>query len=126
MSKEKIYVSGSTSDRPRVRDFVAKLRAKGFIVTSRWHDDDIEARDFSFEERAKVALPNWEDLEAANVFVLLTVNRPQRGCHAEFGYALKAGQAMHVIGNFEELNTMCSIPAVHWWRHTADFLASCV
>lgn len=114
----RIYLSGSISERPRCREIKQRLITLGHIVVSTWHDDDIEAKEGTFEERSEVALINWRDFEkATTVVVLVNKDRPQRGVHAEIGGAIVKGLPVHASGHHSDLNTMCVMPNVRWYAN---------
>jgi len=93
-----IYIAAPLACFEHAASLAATLRAHGYVITSRWHDEVTSGssdpeRD---EERRAVLDYNLADLDAATVVVAhlagVTDERRPRATWAEVGYALAKGK----------------------------------
>lgn len=98
----KIYVAGAWCDRPRIREFMRRVRENGHIITLDWT---------RFEEPPDVQWPGnighrfyrhcaLADLHAvASADLLVQITHPEtRGSYVELGFALGRHRPAIVIG----------------------------
>jgi nucleoside 2-deoxyribosyltransferase len=124
----KIYLAARYSRRDQLRALAEQLREAGHTVTSRWLETEWANRpDQSSaappEYRAKYALIDLEDVDAADVVVSFTEapgDGSRGGRHVEHGYALAKGKRLVVVGYRE--NLFHEHPSVEFYASQWDML----
>jgi nucleoside 2-deoxyribosyltransferase len=114
----KVYLAASFSRKNDLREFAKELRAAGHTVTSRWLRELSDPKaDMDVEKSYKTyATHDIEDIEAADTFVIFTVDPTEfikrGGKHFEAGYAYARRKSLFVVGPDE--NIFYQLPE---WKH---------
>lgn len=119
-----IYVAHNFAARDWLRNVVKpELEAVGYRITSRWISDDSHLEENTQQQSAAHDL---EDVEAAGCLFLFTDNyggRPGRGKYVEFGYALRAGKQVFLIGADQSGCVFYNLPNVRHCPNLSDAIA---
>ena len=107
----KIYLAAQYSRRNEMKQYRYILHAHNFKVTSRWLDETSSITgnmgDESDSFYAVSAADDLDDIDASSIFVLFSesplVGIPRGGRNVEYGYALKAGKKLFVVGPKENI-----------------------
>jgi hypothetical protein len=116
-----IYLAARYSRHPEMRELRDTLHDQGHTVTSRWidlHKDENSVEPLGPHESSATAerlnedpdscrpfaLHDLDDIESADVVVSFTDSPGGKGGrHVEFGYAVRAGKTMVVVGPNEHI-----------------------
>lgn len=128
MNKGRIYIAARYSRRDEMKALARQLHERGFVVTSRWLDEDkplnTQLGDDSEDFYRMTAEIDLEDVRKADTILFFAedpkVGTPRGGRHVEFGYALGLGKRLLVIGGEE--NIFHYLPQVRCFRNQEDFL----
>ncbi len=106
-----VYLAADFAGLAEAQAMADKIQTwPGVTVVSRWHTNATKAEQLSAskmggpdESAARAAaLRNLQDLDRANVLVVLTTGQPARGGrHFETGYAHGTGKAIVLLGQVE-------------------------
>lgn len=107
-----------------------QLTKMGFFVTSTWTDEqakpDCSLKDFTGDYHESMASRDLNEIEAADVLVLFTVDPDtmtrRGGRHVEFGYALGRGKSVIIVGPKE--NIFHHLPKVRQFETWDDFIGA--
>lgn len=113
-----IYIAAQYAKRETVKFFARRLREAGHFVTAHWLNEslppNVKMSDVSREELKGFALSDLRDIEDADTLIFYAEPQesqpPRGGRHVEFGYALRGGAKIVVIG--EEENVFHLVPGV--------------
>jgi hypothetical protein len=105
----KIYVAAPWKRKADARVAADTLELAGHVVTSRWIDYHGDTDDP--EELASEAINDMEDIDEADVFLLLNLE-PSEGKAVETGIALVEG--LEVIGVGQPSNVFHYLPDILW------------
>ncbi len=93
-----VYLAHNFDARFLLRETaVPFLESRGHFVTSRWIKDEHHAESSA----ESMAVADLEDIDAASTLILYVEQfgeRPGRGKWIEFGYALRAGKRIILVG----------------------------
>ncbi len=85
----KIYVSAKFSDKERVKEVYAQLKALGHTITHEWvHNKPSYPFDLEPEFTAQCAAEDFAGVLAADVFILLSNAEHSMGASGELGAAI--------------------------------------
>lgn len=109
----KVYIAGSSKEIPRVRKWIAAMRAAGYEITCDW-TDDVEAamklgRPPTDDEARPLAIMDMNGVLNASILWMLRPERVEtesRGAHTEIGIAIGWNEAIKRFGVDEERLTM--------------------
>ncbi len=82
-----IFVSGGSSERPRISEYVAVLRAAGWHVTYDW-TRNAGWEDPAHDEAQRAHLYCLRGVQEARVFWYVAPEQKSEGSHAELGIAV--------------------------------------
>lgn len=107
----KIYLAAQYSQKHEIALKKQELQGLGFIVTSTWmeepDDPNVSLKDVRHVVLAAYASRDVEEIDAADMLVLFTVDPDERtrrgGRHVEYGYALGRGKAVCIVGPQENI-----------------------
>ncbi len=107
----KVYLAARYNRRDEMRERRKDLHAVGIQVTSRWLDEKSDTNVDMGEESdsfyVTTAAVDLADIERADIFILFSENPlegfKRGGRHVEYGYALKAGKPIYVVGPKENV-----------------------
>lgn len=128
----KFYLAAQFSWKENIASKKKQLEELGHTVTSTWTDEVAAAncslKDFPPDYHEKMALRDFEEIEAAEAIVLFSVDADtltrRGGRHVEFGYAAGRGKTLYVIGPKE--NIFHHIPGVHQFDTWEQFVGSVI
>jgi nucleoside 2-deoxyribosyltransferase len=126
----KVYLAHNFLARDWLRETVKPFfEAAGHVVTSRWITDEHHllvgygpVPSASSAAAFAAAVNDLEDIESAGALVLFAEqysDRPGRGKYVEFGYALRAGKTVVVVGS--QNNPGCVFDHLPNIRHAKDY-----
>ena len=126
----RVYLAARYSRKNEIKALIPVFGAHGISVGSRWLNETISPdstlADCSPEYLEEQASADLEDIEACDTFVFFSedplVGTPRGGRHVEFGYALRLGKKIAVIGRPE--NIFHFLPGVTTHPSISDFLSS--
>ncbi len=102
-----IYLAAPWVNREAMRVVRDDLVAMGHVVTSRWLDiEDLGQSPVpdDFEVCREAAINDFDDIIYADMFLVLTDERPVgAGHHVELGYALALGKHVVVVGPIKSI-----------------------
>jgi nucleoside 2-deoxyribosyltransferase len=104
MKFRKIYLAARFDRREELASYAKQLTKEGHHVTARWLTDakhTPELDELAKNEReinASLAQDDLEDIRKSDVFIYFSPGSARGGCHVEFGYALRLGLEMIIIG----------------------------
>lgn len=126
------YLAARYSRREELCVYREHLKLAGIKVTARWLDGDHQVDDAGLSaeagraERERFALEDYQDLQAADIFIAFTEpprSNPSRGGrHVELGMAIALRKKLHIVGPRE--NVFCCLPRVHVWEDWPSCLAA--
>lgn len=103
-----VYVAGASSERMfRAQPVISALAKAGYKITHDWttavdmHGANNEHGTLTAEELAACAHEDFWGVRSADVFVLLSPEKPSTGAWAELGIALMSGCAIFIAGKCE-------------------------
>lgn len=106
----KIYICHNFGARIELREFVKQLESAGHQVTSSWIIDDSHLFSKNAEQSA---VRDLQDLEAASTVIIFLDpfdgGRTGKGKWFEFGYALRAGKRLILVGS-DRTCIFCNLP----------------
>lgn len=94
----RVYVAGPFAQRGNFQARAADLRARGFEVTSTWHESTEEEVDEIQGVARDRAERDVRDLEAADVLLVQPTHGIGSGHHIETGMALALGKPVVAVG----------------------------
>lgn len=111
----RVYLAGRYQERDKLKAYAEQLRGAGIVCTSRWLDEtlqpDTQLHEVSDEELIGYAIWDLQDVDEADFLVqICDVPNTRGGAHVEFGYALKGGKQIVVVG--PEHNIFHKLPSV--------------
>jgi hypothetical protein len=123
----KLYLAARYDRIAEMADVAAKLEDEGHVVTSRW------IRGFGKPD-ADTALYDLTDVVVADGLVLFTEDptatvpfAARGGRHVEFGYALRAGKKLFIVGprenSFHELSDVVACDDIEELLRVLDAFA---
>lgn len=104
----KVYLAACFGRIEEMRGVARWLRSLGYVVTSRWLDDDVDDADLPTAQAAKAASVDMADVLAADVLVAFAERAgfpgaERGGRHVEMGAALATGKAVILVGSPEHI-----------------------
>lgn len=110
----RIYLATSYRRKKELQKYAQELETLGHVVVSRWlaerKDESIEIEDVSERFLKTHAENDLEDINSADLFVIFTKNRKERGgMYVEEGYARARGMKIFLVG-----------PRIHIFHFLAD------
>lgn len=116
----KIYIAAH--DQELARDTAWRLIEQGHHVTSTWLNEDLlPTHIHSAEERANIAIRDFNDVKECDTLLLLaSTMRVPGGKHVEAGIAMGMGKDVHIIGHRE--NMLLWHPDITTWDSIEDFI----
>ena len=105
----RIYIAGQYARRDEFREYAKDLLKRGHFVTSRWLQETLPLDGIIADSTHAAATANVDliDIDDADAVVFFSedplIGVPRGGRHVEFGYALKAGKWIDVIGPMENV-----------------------
>lgn len=125
----KIYLAAMYSRKQDIALKTDDLRALGHVVTSTWPEEpdnpQVSLKDVQDSTLRAYALRDLEEIDAADVLVLFTVDPDEKtrrgGRHAEYGYALGRGKIVCIVGPKENIFHHL-LPAHRQFNTWQDFL----
>ena len=123
----KVYLAASYKRRDELRVYAKVLRSFGYSVTSRWLRElsppKIELDDVSAKFLRQHAEQDIEDINEAEVFVLFTRDKKERGgMYVEMGYALAKNKNVILVG--PKRNIFHWLPEIQTFDTFEGFLGS--
>ena len=82
----KAYLAAGFQRQEEIKQIARKLRQSGIIIASTWHDR--EESDTDYENFARYAERDLDELDSADTFVLFNGPTTAGGRHVEFGFVL--------------------------------------
>jgi hypothetical protein len=115
----KIYLAANPRTAPTALAVAAALRAAGHVITSTWHDVWGPSDEAHFK---LAALRSLDQIQAADVFVLLTEAEPLGLGNPwfELGVAYDKCMDCYVLG--PKTNIFCFLPAIKNFEKQGDLL----
>ena len=119
----KIYLAAQFARREELAGYANRLRMAGYEPTSRWLDQstpsDGKMSNHLREDNIRFAMQDLCDLDRADALLFFSedplVGIPRGARHVEFGYHLRAGLPIAVVGPRENV--------FHWMLPDAAFYA---
>ncbi len=107
----KIYLAAQFARRDELRHYAAAIKNAGHECTSGWLDQDTpldgKLTNHTPTDNTEFAHRDLEDIDRADVLLFFsedpTVGVPRAARHVEFGYAMKAGKLLAVVGPRENV-----------------------
>jgi len=103
----KIYLAASYGRKKQVARLAKELKIRGFTLVSTWYTEGypptVQLQDVSHEELRQIALRDVQELEQAEVLVVIS-DAPayvRGGKHFETGFAYRKGIPVVVLGERE-------------------------
>lgn len=129
--KMKFYLSGRFEDCVEIDAIGNKLKEKGHIITSQWHQGKgyrIEAAEqrglYTIEEKRAISKCNLFDITMCDILAIFTFasySIPNRGGRFfEFGYAYSINKRCAVVGPIE--NFFCALDCGYHFENAKEFL----
>lgn len=112
------YLAAQYNRREQVEEKAEDLRRRGFKVVSSWHDrnagdsmvEDGVGGDSSDLRGQQFAIQDLMEVDMCDAIISFTEERGasnaaavRGGRHVEFGYALKGGKLMYIVGSRENI-----------------------
>lgn len=127
----KVYLASQYCTKDQISKYAAELRENGIEVTSSWleepHSPNTQMSELSPEQHTFYALNDLNDVDRSDMLVFFSVDpsiaAKRGGRHVEFGYAIKAGLPILVVGPKENIfHYLPNINHVAEWKNALTYL----
>lgn len=120
----RLYLAHNFDARNYLNTFVKpQLENAGHEITSRWIWDDSHLEVGSVMQDAQNDLEDIEKAQGLILFVDQFADRPGRGKFAEFGYAIRAGKKVFIIGK-DRSCVFYNLPTIIKFNTLDEFMES--
>lgn len=107
----KLYLAGQYKQKDKLAAVADQLRAAGHTIIAHWldepHSPNTTLDQVPDDQLTEYALCDLEDIEACEIFVFFSVDPAtltlRGGRHVEYGYALRCGKPIIVVGPKENI-----------------------